>query len=106
MLKPLVLLISPILLLTGCANWVKVSALGSRVAVVTQDTVASCKKLGDTTATVTPRFGIYERSQEGMGSDLDSLARNAAADMNGDAIVATSPILDGKRSYAVYRCGR
>jgi hypothetical protein len=39
-----------------------------------------------------------------VSEELENLARNHAASMNGDTIVAVSPLTSGERTYAVYRC--
>ena len=41
-----------------------------------------------------------------VAGELATLARNSAAQLGGDTVVATSEITDGSQTFAVYRCGR
>lgn len=97
------------LLLPACAELSLTTPLSDAALAVTlaaPEQVSHCQKLGTVGASVLPRIGIVERSQESQGADLDRLARSEAARLGGDAVVAASPLLDGRRSYQVYRCGQ
>jgi len=103
MLKPL----GPMLVcLTACSacTWVQLSAQGQSVRVARPAEVVECERLGEATATVVDKVGFMKRSREKQVKELETLARNEAAEMGGDAIVATSDIEDGRRRFAVYRC--
>jgi len=97
------LLIAAALGLMAC-SWVTLTPQGDKVRVLSQAEVASCKKIGKTTATVADKVIGLERKEKIIQENLDVLARNAAADMGGDTIVPISPIQEGKQTFAVYRC--
>jgi hypothetical protein len=91
------------LTLSAC-SWVQVTTNGQAVRLVqTKNDVSSCKELGSTTTAVMSKFFI-ERDHDKVARELADLARNTAAEMNGDTIVPTSPIKDGKRTFGIYKC--
>jgi hypothetical protein len=47
-----------------------------------------------------------QRSPGTVREELEGLARNEAARLGGDRIVALGPVNDGARTYAVYDCRR
>ncbi len=89
--------------LNGCA-WVELSAGGKKVRVLTADEVSTCKHLGKTTANVADKVAGLKRKDHIVSENIEMLARNAAAEMNGDTIVAITPIENGKQTFNVYRC--
>ena len=96
-------LLSAAFLLSGCA-WVELTPQGKKVRVLSEAEVVSCKKLGTTTANVADKVGGLERKPHIIADNLETLARNAAADMKGDTIVPISAIEEGKQKFGVYRC--
>ena len=91
--------------LAGGCTWVKLTEPGENVRVGTVAQVASCTKLGATHAKTSTRIGFFSRSQKKIDSELESLARNEAAEMGGDTIVAQGPASsEGRRTFDVYRC--
>jgi hypothetical protein len=97
------LLVAAVLGLMAC-SWVKLTPAGEKVRILSQAEVASCKKIGKTTANVADKVAGLQRKEHAIQENLDVLARNAAAEMGGDTIVPASPIQDGKQSFDVYRC--
>ena len=94
-----------LLCLSVCAcAWVKLTPGGEKVRVLEASEVSTCKQLGDTTVSLLAKVAGINRNEEQVAKELATLARNAAADMGGDTIVAISPVKDGKRSYSVYKC--
>lgn len=92
-------------LLAGACTWVKLTTPGEGVHVGTVNEVAACQKLGATHAKTSAKAGIFTRGTKKVDTELDTLARNEAADMGGDVIVAQGPTSsEGRRSYDVYRC--
>jgi len=89
--------------LAGC-TWVKptADALDVRVAYLSQ--IDECKQLGRATVSVLDKVVFISRNEEDMADELETLGRNAAAEMKGDTIVAMSKIVDGERVFNVYRC--
>lgn len=87
----------------GCV-FVQPTEQGKKVRVLTAGEVDRCQHLGNTTSTVTERIGIIVRRQDTVEDDVLQNAKNAAADMGGDTIVATGTLDAGKQTFGVYRC--
>jgi Domain of unknown function (DUF4156) len=93
------------LCLSVCAcAWVKLTPEGEKVRVLEASEVSTCKDMGNTTVSLLAKVAGINRNEDQVAKELSTLARNAAAEMGGDTIVATSPVKDGKRSYAVFKC--
>lgn len=97
------LIVLTLVLLQGC-TWVKLNPAGEQVNVVEAQHVEGCKLLGKTTVSVKSTVAGIGRDEEDMQQELEILARNNAADIGGDTIVAISGIEDGRRAYSVYQC--
>lgn len=93
------------LLLSAC-TWVEPTPAGAQVQVVAAEAVADCLRLGTTRVSVLDRLAGIPRSYRRLEQELDTLARNSAARMDGDRVVAESEIVEGERTYAVYDCRR
>lgn len=93
------------LLLNGCA-WVELSENGQQVRVAKESDITSCEKLGQTNVSVAANIGgVLNRRADIVQGNLETLARNSAADMKGDTVVPVSPpSKDGKQAFDVYRC--
>ncbi len=98
-------LIVPILaLITSSCSWVDLTKEGEKVRVLSMQEVSSCKELGKTTVSLLDRVAGIDRNREQVQSELETLARNSAADMQGDTVVPISEVGGGKQVYAIYRC--
>lgn len=106
-MKVLITIIATITLglMAGC-TWVKLTDEGEKVYVVQVSELTDCKRVGTTEAIGKDRIGILERNEEVLTGELETLARNSAARMGGDTIVADGPVKDGRRTYIVYDCPR
>ena len=94
-----------VLLFNGC-TWVETTPEGEHVRIVSQPTeVEHCKKIGNTTVSLLDKVGYFKRDQEKVEGELAILGCNSAAKMGGDTILPVSEVLEGERSYEVYRCG-
>lgn len=91
------------LLLCSC-TWVRLTKDGEAVLVKTEAEVANCQRLATTNASLRSKVMGIERSADKVKLELETLARNAAADYGGNAVVPTTEIEDGKQSFAVYKC--
>ena len=91
------------LALAGC-TFVKSETEAEGVRVAEESEVASCRRVGTTTATVMSRIIGIGRSEKKMAGELATLARNQAAKKGADTVVATSPIESGTREFALYDC--
>jgi hypothetical protein len=92
-----------LLLLVGC-NHVPLEEGASDVQIIDASKAESCERLGKTKVEVLAKVVGVGRSQEKMGEELSNLARNAAADMGGNAVMAEGEIEDGKQTFGVYKC--
>ncbi|MDY6979669.1 MAG: DUF4156 domain-containing protein [Pseudomonadota bacterium] len=97
------LIVLMLAVLQGC-TWVKLDSAGEQVSVVEKQHVQHCKRLGKTTVSVKSTVVGVERKEAAMQQELEILARNNAADIQGDTIVAVTDIEDGRRVYDIYRC--
>jgi len=103
--KPVLLSIVGIfvLLLSAC-SWVKLTPGGELVRVATKDDVASCKKVGKTTVSLKAKIAGVKRKSDSVEKELNSLARNSAANMGGNMVVSVSEMENGEKSFEVYQC--
>ena len=65
---------------------------------------STCKELGKTRVSVLSKVGIIERSSDKIAKELDTMARNAALELGGNAAVATGKIDAGERRYRILDC--
>ena len=90
--------------LAAC-TWVEPTKEGSEVLVVKAPNVETCKKLGTTKTSVKHKVGIITRSDEKVTEELTILAKNKAAEMGGDSLVAQGEAVEGSMSFDIYKCG-
>jgi len=102
MLKSITLIFASAILLSGCAT-VKLTPAGEKVRVLDPNEVTSCKNLGRTRASVTAKV-IFERPEDSVSEELQTLARNSAVGMGGDTVVPLTVIEDGAQTFVVYKC--
>ena len=95
--------VASLILVAGC-SFVDIKPQAQKVRILAAQDVRSCKQLGQVTATTISEVGPIPRSPDDVSEEVENLARNHAAGMNGDAIVAASPLTKGERAYEVYRC--
>ena len=104
MKKILLVLVS--VMVFGACTWVKLTSEGEKVNVLTHAQVTNCKKLGKTRAMLKDKIAGISRNQEKVKLELETLARNSAVDMGGNAVVPVSEIADGKQVFDVYQCSK
>lgn len=90
--------------LAGSCTWVDTTPEGNRVRVVPGDRVTDCRHLGELSVYTKAEIAGVERNAGKISEELETLARNEAATMDGDTIVAATKISNGRRTYQVYRC--
>lgn len=93
-----------IALVVGACTWIKLTPGGEKVRVLSLEEVSSCKKLGKTTTSLKDKIAGVQRGKKKVTQEMETLARNSAADLNGDTVVAISEVEDGKQVFEVYRC--
>ncbi len=91
--------------LGGC-TWVKPEAGADEVAVRSAAQVGQCERIGQTTTSVRDRVAAVQRSPGKVEEELETLARNSAAELGGNIIVADGPVRDGQRRFLIYTCPR
>jgi len=74
------------------------------VRVLYHAQVEHCKQLGQTTVSVLDSIAFIPRSAEQVSEELETLARNSAAEIHGDSVVAISKVIDGEQVFHIYQC--
>ncbi len=92
------------LCVSGC-TWVSVTEEGKDVRVLQANATAGCEKIGNVSAKTTDHVTIFARSDRKIQEELESLARNEATELGGNAIAPVGGPVDGRQSFDVYRCG-
>lgn len=102
-MKKLLSGILAIVLLNAC-SWVDLTPAGKKVRVLSVSEVGTCKKLGKTRTMLKDKVAGIKRNADTVKEEMETLARNSAAAMNGDTVVPASEIKDGQQVFDVYRC--
>jgi hypothetical protein len=87
----------------GC-TWVPLTSEGEKVRVLQEGAVTDCQKVGKVTSKTSDRIWIFARTDRKVREELESLSRNEAVDLNGDAIVPIGAVTEGRQTFEVYRC--
>ena len=96
-----------LLALAAClqaCTWVKPTPEGEKVRVAQANEVRDCERKGEVASILKSRIAGFERKPGKVAGELEALARNEAALMGGDTVVAESPVKDGRQLFGVYRC--
>ena len=93
-----------VLLYLGACTWVKPSEESANVVVSDGSGVSNCVRKGEVESSLKSRVGGFERNATKVAGELETLARNEAVKLGGDTIVAESNVMDGAKTYGVYRC--
>ena len=88
----------------GACTWVKLEDSGRHIRVVYDGRVGGCRALGEVSVSVKDRVGFYQRSALKVKDELETLARNEAAQMNADTISAKDEPHDGEQRFGAYQC--
>ena len=94
-----------VMLFSGC-TWVKKTPEAERVRIVPADRISDCTSLGSVTTSTLNNVSVINRSADKVKSELETLAQIEAADMGADTIVASSRIVEGRQTFATYKCLR
>lgn len=90
------------LLLAAC-SFVQVTEQGATVAQANGPDVSHCTFIGRIDSQTRAKV-LIDRSPEAVQQELADLARNQAAGMGANAIVAIGEPENGAQSYRAYRC--
>ncbi len=93
-----------ILTLMNACTWVQLTSAGEQVEIRAINQVPGCERLGRASSTTMDRLILVDRSTEAQREELITLARNEAANMGGNVIVATTNINNGRQQFDVFRC--
>jgi hypothetical protein len=96
--------LSTIALVAGC-TWVKPTSGGDAVRVAYDGNVSGCRDTGAITVSVTDKVAFYQRPNLKVRDELETLARNQAADIPADTIKPNSEPKDGSQQFEAYVCG-
>ena len=96
----MVLLLS--LSVTGC-TWVHM-APGASAVRVTSAVPSGCEKRGEVEVSVKHSIAFIERNPLRVRDELETLARNEAPGLGGNAVQPLDGPEDGRQRYAVWRC--
>ncbi len=102
-MKKTTLLLALATLTTAC-TWVKPTARSHEVVLLNQDQIVNCVKKGSTTSKTVSKIAIVPRNNDKIFSELVMLAKNEAAILGGDSIVAEGRMEEGRQTFGVYRC--
>ena len=95
------------LLLMSC-SWVELTDEGKAIRIVKLENVVNCEKVGKVFAQLKDQIAGFDRNEETIKREIETLARNtaAASDLGGDTIVPVTSIKKGTQTYEVYKCMR
>ena len=97
-------ILTAILSLMSACTWVQLTTAGEQVEIRAINQVPGCERLGRASSTTMDRLIVVDRSTERQREELLTLARNEAANMGGNVIVATTDISNGRQQFDVFRC--
>ena len=103
-IKKCLLILLPSLCLSAC-TWVTVTSEGAGVKSLTAAQAQGCNRLGQTHSQTVDKIAFVKRSNRKQKEELEKLAKNEAANMGGNAIVADTKIVDGRQTFIIYKCG-
>jgi hypothetical protein len=101
------LLLSLTAMSISACTWVELHPQAQNIVIDTPSNVQHCTKIGSVTANT--RHQIIpgsERAAKKVAQELSILARNEAAKMNANTIVAKYLPTDGRQSFNTYHCSR
>jgi hypothetical protein len=86
-------------------TWVKPSVRAESVRVAYDGNVSGCRDAGAISVSVTDKVAFYRRPLLKVRDELETLARNQAAEIPADTIKPTSEPADGGQNFEAYVCG-
>lgn len=90
--------------LSAC-TWVKPTMSATAVRVAYNGDVTGCREAGQISVSVADKVAFYHRSELKVRDELETLARNQAAELPADTIKAASEPHDGAQNFTAYVCG-
>jgi hypothetical protein len=103
---PVLLLTATALAAAGC-TWVPMAPEASAVRVIPMGAApAGCEMQQEIEVKVTGKVGFYERNTLRVREELETLARNEAAELKADALQPLEEPRGDEQRFAAYRCTR
>ncbi len=93
---------SLLLVLTAC--WVAPTPVSKNVIVANGVDVANCRLTGKADLSVPEKLGNLQRVSDDMENDLQTLAKNQAANTGADTVAPLTVQMGGKQSWGYYAC--
>jgi Domain of unknown function (DUF4156) len=91
-------------LVAGC-SWVRLNDAGQRVRVAKDASqVAGCTEMAEMTTSVADKIAFVSREKAKVRDEVEALAREQAAEVGADTVLATSEVVDGAQNFKAYRC--
>lgn len=98
------MLIVAITLVFSACTWVEPDAKGKQIQVAYGKNLGACTLKGKVTVSVRSKVGFYERNDLKVRDELESLARNEAADLGADTVQALAEPIEGEQQFGAYDC--
>lgn len=89
----------------AACTWVKPTISAENVRVAYDGNVGGCRPAGEISVSVADKVAFYHRPDLKVRDELETLARNQAAEIPADTIKASSEPKDGAQSFSAYVCG-
>lgn len=103
MKKTMLLGLAATVLVSGC-SFVKLSPHADDVLVLKPHQTRECEQLRRSSSQVLDKVWFVNRNRERMAEELETLARNTAAELGGNAVVVDSEIEAGRQRFIIYNC--
>lgn len=87
----------------GC-SWVDLETNAEDVLVLKPHQTKQCEEMRKTTSQVVDKVWFVDRNPEKVAKELATLARNTAAELGGNAIVAESEVENGRQTFIILNC--
>lgn len=94
-----------VLAVSACSWGIKLDSSGRQVRTAWDGQTSGCQELGKVTVSVLDRVGPVSRNDIKLRDELQTLARNEAAQMGADTIAPLGEPRDGSQSWSAWRCG-
>ncbi len=104
-MRKTLLLLVPVLLLSGCDWGIKMDDAARNVRTAWSGDVSACRDLGKVTVSVMDHMGPVDRNDITVRDELEVLARNEGAKLHADTIKPLSEPVDGSQPWGAYQCG-
>ena len=85
-------------------TWVPLTGEGAQVQLRTLEQTRACEQKSRVTVSVKDKIAGMTRNEDKMRGELETLARNEAARVGGNAVAAESEPTDGRQVFLIYRC--